>query len=320
VTALTAVRVSGLRFRLALAGLIVLLAALAVTPFVAPRYQTTFFMLTFMYITLATSWNIGCGYTGYFSFGHAAFFGLGAYATSLLIIHFQAHWVLAAVAGGLLAAAMAAPLGFILLRLRGPYFTIAMLGFAAALQVVALTWTPLTRGGSGLNLPPTLNLTQSYVAMGLSMVAAVVVSYLVITSRYGLRLVAIREDEGAADSMGINTTAHKVSAFVISAFFPGLVGGFYAWYLSYIDPASVFRPILSIGMVIMAMFGGAGTVTGPIIGAVLLTALAETFWARLPELHQGVYGALVIVVVLFLPGGLTKLLRSRGILPSNGRV
>ncbi len=120
--------------------------------------------------------------------------------------------------------------------------------------------------------------------------------------------------------MGINTTAHKVSAFALSAFFPGLVGGFYAWHLAYIDPSSVFRPIISIGMVIMTMFGGIGTVTGPIIGAVLLNSISEATWAQLPEFHRAVYGALIIVVILFMPGGVVNLLRRRGLMPSNRRI
>src|SRR5581483_7299057 len=161
-------------------------------------YRIAFLVTTFMYIALASSWNIVSGYTGYISFGHAAFFGLGAYTAALLILRLDVHWVLAVLAGGLLAAVVAAPLGFILLRLRGPYFTISMLGLSVALQIVALSWTSLTRGGSGLNLPPTLNLTQSYFAMGLTTVTVVLVSYRILTSRSGLRLIAIREDEAAA--------------------------------------------------------------------------------------------------------------------------
>jgi branched-chain amino acid transport system permease protein len=293
---------------------------MAILPFVLPPYRTTFLLLTFMYITLASSWNIVSGYTGYVSFGHAAFFGLGAYTASLLIIRMGVHWLAAAIAGGLLAAAIALLLGGILLRLRGPYFAISMLGLSAACEVVASTWVTLTRGGAGLNLPPSLNLLQVYFGMGAAMIAVVLLSYRIITSKYGLRLIAIREDEGAADALGINTTAHKVSAFVLSAFFPGLVGGFYAWHLSYIDPNSVFRPILSIGMVIMAMFGGIGTVTGPVIGGALLSLLAEAFWARLPEFHRAAFGALIVVVVLFMPGGVMELMRQRGILPRNWRL
>ena len=305
--------------RARMAILAIALVLLAFAPVVLPAYRATFILLTFMYVTLASSWNIVSGYTGYVSFGHAAFFGLGAYTAALLILRLGIHWLLASLAGGLLAAAVALPLGFVLLRLRGPYFAIAMLGLAAAFEVVALSWVQLTRGGAGLSLPPTLNLLQVYYAMGLAMVIVVALSYAIVTSKYGLRLIAIREDEDAADALGINTTFHKVSAFTLSAFFPGVVGGLYAWHLAYIDPNAVFRPLLSIGMVIMTMFGGIGTVTGPIIGGVLLSALAEVFWARLPELHRGAYGALIVLVVLLMPGGVVALAKRRGFLPPNWR-
>ncbi len=301
-------------------GVVLVLVALAIAPLMLPNYRVTFLALTFMYVTLASSWNIIAGYTGYVSFGHAAFFGLGAYTAMLLMQRLDVHWLLAAIAGGGLAVIVSLPLGYTLLRLRGPYFAIAMLGLAAAFEVVALTWVSLTRGGAGLNLRPSLNLMQVYYAMGLAMVAVIALSAWIVSSKYGLRLFAIREDEEAAEAMGINTTAHKVSAFALSAFFPGLVGGFYAWHLAYIDPSSVFRPIISIGMVIMTMFGGIGTVTGPIIGAVLLNSISEATWAQLPEFHRAVYGALIIVVILFMPGGVVNLLRRRGLMPSNRRI
>jgi branched-chain amino acid transport system permease protein len=298
----------------------VLLAVLAYLPWMLPNYRVAFLQIAFMNVVLASSWNIIAGYAGYASFGHAAFFGLGAYTAALLMLKLGVHWLVAAIAGGLLAALLAAPLGFILLRLRGPYFAISMLGLAAAFEVVANSWVTLTRGGAGLNLPPTLNLTQVYFAMGIAMVIVVSVSYRIATSRYGLRLFAIRDDEQAAEVLGINTTLHKVSAFVLSAFFPGVVGGFYAWALAYIDPNSVFRPILSIGMVIMAMFGGIGTVLGPIVGALLLTTISEGLWSRFPVFHQAAYGALIIVVVLFMPGGIVNLARTRGWVPRGWRI
>jgi len=195
-----------------------------------------------------------------------------------------------------------------------------MLGFAAALEVSAGSWDAVTGGGKGINLPPSLNSIQVYFAMAVAMLLVIGLSYRILRSKYGLRLMAIREDEEAAEAMGINTTAHKVSAFVLSAFFPGVLGGIYAWHLAYIDPNSVFRPIISIGMVIMAMFGGVGTVIGPVIGGLLLTIVSETMWARFTEVHRGVYGLLIIVVVLLMPGGIVSLLRTRGIIPRTWRI
>jgi branched-chain amino acid transport system permease protein len=297
-----------------------ILVGLIVWPFVMPNYRVVFLALTFMYVGLASSWNLVSGYTGYVSFGHAAFFGLGAYTAALLMTRLGAHWLVAVVAGGLLAALVAAPLGYILLRLRGPYFAIAMLGLAAALEVTALSWESLTRGGAGLNLPPSLNTLQVYFAMGITMLVVVGLSYRIRTSKYGLRLLAIREDEEAAETLGINTTAHKVSAFVLSATFPGVLGGLYAWHLSYIDPNSVFRPILSIGMVIMSMFGGVGTVIGPVLGGVVLTLVSEAFWANAPEVHRAAFGILIVLVVLVMPSGVVGFLRQRGLIPAHWRV
>lgn len=311
-------RAVGARARWAIVALI--LVGLLVLPLLLPSYRTAFLLLTFMYVTLTSSWNLISGFTGYVSFGHAAFFGFGAYAGALLMLRLGVHWLAAALAGGILALALAVPLGYVLLRLRGPYFAIAMLGLGAAFEVIAASWVDLTRGGAGLNLPPTLNLHQVYYAMAAAMVAVVLLAYWIIRSRYGMRLLAIREDEDAADALGIDTTFHKVSAFALSAFFPAFEGGIYAWHLGYIDPNSVFRPILSISMVIMAMFGGVGTVSGPIIGGIALSLIAEALWARLPEFHRGVYGLLIIVVVLFMPGGLIQLLKDRGLLPRNWRL
>jgi branched-chain amino acid transport system permease protein len=203
--------------------------------------------------------------------------------------------------------------------LRGPYFSISMLGLAAAFEVIANIWTPVTRGGAGLNLPPQQSLVQVYYAMGATMLVVIAVSYRIITSKFGWRLLAIREDEQAAGVMGISTTLYNVAAFAISAFFPGILGGLYAWQLSYIDPNSVFRPVLSVGMVIMTMFGGIGTVAGPIIGGVLLSVVSETVWASLPEFHQAAYGILIILTILLMPGGIMSVLKSRGLLPANWR-
>lgn len=300
-------------------GILVVVAALAGVPFVVSNYVTTFLLLSFMYIGLASSWNIISGYTGYISFGHAAFFGVGAYTAALLILRGGVHWVLASLVGGLVALLIALPLGYTLLRLRGPYFAISMLGLAAAFEVIANIWEPVTRGGAGLNLPPNANLTQNYYAMLVVMLAVIGLSYRIITTKHGWRLIAIREDEAAAGVMGINTTLYKVAAYAISAFFPGVFGGLYAWQLAYIDPNSVFRAILSVGMVIMTMFGGVGTVVGPIIGGILLSILSELFWARLPEFHQAAYGTLIILIVLVMPGGIMSLLKSRGLLPANWR-
>ena len=298
---------------LALAAGVVLL--MGVLPLFAPSYLIILLLLTLMYTALASSWNLISGYTGYVSFGHVAFFGLGAYAAAILITKQGMNWVAASIIAGLVAIVIALLVGSITLRLKGPYFAIAMLGLSEAFRVIAAAWEPLTRGGSGIYLPPVLSVVPVYYAIGLCTVAVVALTFWVSNSKFGLRLMAIREDEVAAEALGINTTLYKLAAFAASAFFPGVLGGFYAWYLSYIAPDSVFDVGITIRMIIMVMFGGPGTVFGPVIGGISLTLLAETFWASFPEFHQALFGLLMVVIVLFLRGGVLGFLKDRGLLP-----
>ncbi len=297
--------------------IVLIMAGMALVPAIVPGYRVTFLLFAFMSITLAASWNLISGLTGYVSFGHVAFFGLGAYTTALLITESGVPWLPAALIGGLFASSFALLLGAVLLRLKGSYFTIATLGLAEVLRVLASAWVSVTGGGAGYYLPPEVNPVPVYYAMTTLMLAVILVTRLILRSDFGLRLIAIREDEGAAEVMGIDTTRHKTAAFMLSAYFPGVAGGLYAWQLSYIDPFSVFRPVLSVGMVIMTMFGGIGTVLGPVIGGFSLSVLAEAFWARLPEFHQAAFGLLIVVVLLFMPGGVMALLRQRDIIPSD---
>ncbi len=293
-------------------------AAVAFTlawPFVAPPYLVVVGLLVLMYTTLAASWNLVSGYTGYLSFGHVAFFGVGAYTMALLVTRLQVHWLLASAAGGAAAVLLSLGVGLIALRLRGPYFAIATLGLAEALQIVAAAWEPVTRGGLGIYLPPVLDHTSVYLALAVMAVGVVALTYRLATSTFGLRLLAIREDEGALESLGVNVTRYKLSAFALSAFFPGVVGGVYAWFTSYVDPPSVFGLSITLRMIVMAMFGGAGTVLGPVIGGVALTLLQETLWTQFTSMHQALFGALIILLVVFMPGGVLALARRRGWLP-----
>ncbi len=183
---------------LRLLGLAAALAALLL-PAAAPPYLVAFSLQLFMYVVLASSWNIVSGFTGYTSFGHVAFFGIGAYTAAILITRLGAAWPLAALAGGALALLLGLPVGAVCLRLKGPYFAIAMLGFAESLRLLATLWTSLTKGGTGITLPPIQTLVPTYYAM-LACVAAVLgVSYRIATSSFGLRLLSIREDEQGAE-------------------------------------------------------------------------------------------------------------------------
>lgn len=284
-------------------------------PLWGENYLISLFFFVFMYITLASSWNIISGFTGYVSFGHVAFWGIGSYGAAVIITHFGWHWIPASILGGVVAVVLAFIIGYPCLKLKGPYFVIAMLGLNEIVRIFVTLWDSVTFGGEGMNLPPVLSLLSTYTAMGIVALATVGTTYVIANSKFGLRLLAIREDEVGAEVMGINTTFYKLAAFVLSAFFAGVVGGIYAWHMSYIEPESSFALLVTIEMIIMAMFGGRATVLGPVIGATFLYLASEIVWARFPEAHLALYGLLIIVVVLYMPQGVMGMMRVRGWVP-----
>lgn len=294
-----------------LAALAAAAVGLALVPAVAGSYWLRYGILIFQYAGLALSWNIISGYAGYVSFGHVAFFGLGGYTGALLMEKLGTPWPLAVLAGGLTSVIFAWPLGRILLRLKGPYFAIAMLGLAQVLRVIASAWQSFTGGGQGVSLPPERNLHLVWWGMLAVAAAALVFTLWLDRGRFGLRLVAIREDEAAAEVMGVDTVKDKVRAFVISAAAPGLIGALYVWSIGYIDPISAFRGHITLNMISMTMLGGIGTVWGPVLGAAVLSVISEELWARFPELYLSVFGGVVALSVIFLPQGIVPWLRQR---------
>ena len=289
-----------------------LVAFVLLAPLGINDYHQSFLLQIFMVIALAQAWNLISGMTGYVSFGHAAFFGVGAYAGALFLT-WDFPWWLAVINGAGIATLLAVPLGFLTLRLRGPYFAIAMLGLNEVGRIVATLWVDVTRGGTGLTLSPELlpSLNVKYFTMfGLALAATLLVAW-VHRSRFGLELRAIREDEEAAEMVGVNTTRNKVIAFVLSALIPGAVGAVYVMYTSYINPASAFESARNIEMIVVVLFGGSGTVWGPILGAGTVMILRELLWAQFPSAHLAALGVLLLVVVLYLPGGLISILRDR---------
>jgi branched-chain amino acid transport system permease protein len=294
---------------------LVLVAGLAVLPAFASGYVITFIIQVFMWIALAGSWNLISGFTGYVSFGHVAFFGVGAYAGALLITRAGWHWLPAGLAGALPAAALAFVIGYPCLRLKGPYFAIAMLGLNEVVRALVSYFEDFTGGGSGISLPPILSIKPVYYAMGGVAAAVTLLTLRIITSQFGLRLLSIREDEMAAEVMGIDTARLKLYAFLLSAAFPGIVGGLYAWYASHVEPLSVFPLLTTITMIIMCLFGGKGTVFGPVLGAGLLSVFQELVWARFLFVHQAIFGALIVAVVLLMPRGILGVLQERYRLP-----
>lgn len=299
-------------FMIVLAGLV---AALAVYPAHGTGYGVRALLQLFMWVALAGSWNLISGLTGYVSFGHVAFFGAGAYTAAILIMRLGWHWAVASLAGGVAACVLALLIGYPCLRLKGPYFAIAMLGLNEVLRALVSYFEGLTGGGLGLSLP-TLDATVSiYYAMGLTAVAVTVLTYVIITSRFGLRLMTIREDETAAEALGIDTARHKLYAFLLSAAAPGIVGGLAARDQGYIEPISVFPLVTTITMIVMVLFGGKGTVWGPVLGAAALFVAQEIVWARFPYVHPLLFGGLIVAVVLAMPRGVLGLLQQRYRLP-----
>ena len=301
--------------RALLAALAILLAALAVYPVFGTGYGVRSMQQIFMWIALAGSWNLISGLTGYVSFGHVAFFGAGAYAGAILVAGAGWPWPLAALAGGATAVVLAVVIGYPCLRLKGPYFAIAMLGLNEVLRALVSYFEGLTGGGNGLSLPTLDASVPIYYVMGVLAVAVTAMAWLIVTSRFGLRLMTIREDEVAAEAMGIDTFHHKLAALLLSAVGPGVAGALMARDQGYIEPVSVFPLAITVTMIVMALFGGKGTVFGPVLGAVVLFVAQEIVWASYPYFHPLLFGAIIVAVVLLMPRGVLGLLQQRYRLP-----
>ena len=301
--------------RVVAAATLLLLAALAAYPVFGTGYGVRSMQQIFMWIALAGSWNLISGLTGYVSFGHVAFFGAGAYAGAILVAGAGWPWPLAALAGGAAAIVLAVVIGYPCLRLKGPYFAIAMLGLNEVLRALVSYFEGLTGGGNGLSLPTLDASVPIYYVMGVLAVAVTAMAWLIVTSRFGLRLMTIREDEVAAEAMGIDTFHHKLAALLLSAVGPGVAGALMARDQGYIEPVSVFPLAITVTMIVMALFGGKGTVFGPVLGAAALFVAQEIVWARYPYVHPLLFGAIIVGVVLLMPRGVLGLLQQRYRLP-----
>jgi len=306
------------KLSIALAAIVAVL--LAAFPCLGPEvYYLSFMFSVFMYVILASSWNIIGGYAGYLSFGHAAFFGIGAFATAKTAAFFELSplpTLLASLPAGILAALVALIIGYPCLKIRGPYFAVVTLCFGFVVEL-AVKNIEFLGGAEGIwmqfmDLPEKMSRTIMYEAMLLLAVITLGAAWWLGNSRLGAGLRAVRADEEVAETMAIPTAKIKIQAFVLSAFFPGVAGGLFAYYLTYIHPDVVFNINISILIVLMAMFGGGGTWLGPIIGAVILTVVNEglsTFAQA--EIARIIYGALFIVVTIFMPNGILDFFRKR---------
>jgi branched-chain amino acid transport system permease protein len=314
------------------AGLVLLIVLLALPWWGAGMPYATVLAIDLLTAALfAASLHFIMGPAGMHSFGHAAYFGVGAYTSTLLFLRLGVSPWLGMLAGGAIAAAFGLFAGYLSFRygLRGPYFSLVTLAFAEMLRVVAVNWKAV---GSSLGLvvpnrgsAPALflfaeKLPYYYVILTMA-VGALVITRAMERSRMGYALAAIRENEDAAEAAGVDALSTKLSAMALSSFLTALGGTFYAQYFSYIDPSLTFGPAISIGGLLPAIVGGAGTVTGPLLGSFVLTPISELTRAALRGRAGAdimLYGLVLILVISFLPNGLVGWIRARRA-PAGGR-
>jgi len=286
--------------------LIISIILLAIIPYTEMNSLVPIIYEAFMWIALVQSFNIISGYTGYVSFGHVAFYGTAATVTAILV-GAGIPIFLSIPVGGIGAMLLAAGIGFPTLKLRGAYFAIAMLSISEAMAVLILYLYPY-----GITLPPGLyDPTTTYYLMFALAITAFIVTYSIARSKFGLALMSIREDEDAAAATGVNVFRFKIIAFMIAALLAGLAGGIAVWRATYTEAAGAFGVEKTIEMIAMCMFGGAGTVTGPVFGAIVLYALEYILWSRLPFLHLIIFGVIIVATVLFIPKGVIGVIREK---------
>lgn len=293
--------------------MLALLAALFLfLPHVYGNASLLFTLMTF--IVLAQGLNLLYGFTGYLPFGYVGFFGCGAYATSLLVLHTGLPVVLCAAGGGLAAVLMGLILGP-LLRLSGAYFSIASLAASQILYYVVsnTNLSNITGGPYGLKIEQVYAPTASYHTMLAVLLLATALAAYFRVSAFGMGLRAMKQDPVSASMAGINIVRARLITWLISAGIAGLAGGVYAWNLSVFYPEAVFSLQMSVFAIVFALFGGVGTVIGPIVGAGVLYSLYSAIGISTPQYFQLIYGLLIVLLVLFMPGGVLSLFARRGV-------
>ncbi|HTT90984.1 MAG TPA: branched-chain amino acid ABC transporter permease [Acidimicrobiales bacterium] len=303
-----------------LAGVVVALAALVVFPLVFTNPSvTTIAVFTLLFMASATAWNAFSGYSGYISLGHAAFFGTGAYILAIMAVRLGipaglSMFALVPVAG-MGAAVVAVPFGLIALRTRRHTFVVITIAVFFTFQLLAFNLS-ITDGSSGIQVPSpnwtaaTYNNPYYYVSLGI-VIFATLVSWALRRSVFGLQLLAIRDDEDRARGLGVPVGRVKLIAFVLSAVPVGMCGAVYAYFLGQIFPQFAFNPLFDLSVALMALFGGIGTLTGPLLGALVLESLQQYFAIQFTndDLYLVLYGALFLLVLLWMP---------RGVIPTAG--
>lgn len=279
-------------------------------------------LLIFLNSTLASSWNIMGGYTGYISLGHNVFFAIGGYLAGVLLVYFNVSVFVSAPLAGLFAMGVAFIVGFITLRVRGPAFIIATVALVLLARIILDNWD-LVNGTRGMSLPlliqgATFAKIPFYYAMLIIAIGTIYLSYRVRHSKFGLGLRAISQDEIKAESAGIPTSQYKILAFALSGFFIGAAGAIYGQYVNYLQPGIFLVIRIGAQMVLISILGGKGTVTGPVVGTVIIITINELVLSHFggTELNIFATGFLMLIVLLFFPDGFVGSLRKRGHLPA----
>ncbi len=290
----------------------IILLSIALFPLFNNNFIIRFGTDILMFAILASAWNLIGGYTGYASFGNVVFFGIGAYITAVLMEKAGLNFFMAFFIAGLGAAVFAILIGLPVLRLKGHYFAIATLGVAEAMKALVQN-LEITEGNSGIYLP-VLDLSVKaqyyfffYMMLG-TLVLTLLVTYILLNAKFGYSLIAIREDEDAANSVGINTTYAKTAAFALSGLFTGLAGSIYAYQQAFIKPGSAFTVHTTVKMIVMAVFGGMGKLFGPLMGACSIEIISEILSDYFLVAHTLFFGVVVILAIVFTPKGVIDLI------------
>lgn len=280
-------------------------------PFLSP-YIVSVILFLLIHLILAQSYDLMGGFMGYVNLGHYTFFGIGAYAFSIFLV--RGFGVATSLAmATLVNAAFAALISYPIFRLRGDYFAFGTLAMIVLLEIITFNIPSLTGGPEGISLPPGYFLYQAfYIALAVALISFFT-NYNILRSKFGMALQSIREDEEVAEVMGVRVFGYKIVTLVTSASFAGIAGGAWAWYLSYIDPPTMFGLDVALIPVAMVFFGGTGKLAGPPVGVLALGVLEQLLWIKLTHFHLAIYGGILVSVGIFMPGGIvtSRLFRSR---------
>jgi branched-chain amino acid transport system permease protein len=297
--------------------MVVLASCIVAAAVVSNRYAVDIMIRTFLWAGLALAWNIAGGYAGLISFGHAAFFGIGAYTSTILLLNYGVPPWFGMFAGALIAGCAGALLTMVCARLRGPFFILSTLAAGEVVRIAALNWRTLTGGPEGLEIPPVPSVVDMvfksqwpYATIVIAyMLAMFALSVWIEQTRYGYYLFATRDDEDGASAIGINPRHTRTAAMAVSAATTAIGGTLFAQYFLYLDPTHVISPDISFQFALICAVGGLGTASGPVFGALIIVPLSELLRGLLSQstsgLHLVIYGIIVIIVILYFPSGIS---------------